>query len=158
MNFFEILFKFFNFFFNFFLSRATSGIRNQTLIVNFPGSKNAVVECFEAIQHLIPHAIELISDQKSKTEQLHKEMQKENSNDEILSSSDLLNASSTSSVMEEIIIEDLVESAQSAPQKHVCPHKTAKSGDEFDRNSPFPMVEVEKALGMVFEVSLVEKT
>lgn len=34
--------------------------------------------------------------------------------------------------------------------KHVCPHKTAKAGDKDDRNSPFPMLDVEDALEKVF--------
>lgn len=33
---------------------------------------------------------------------------------------------------------------------HVCPHKTAKAGDQDDRNSPFPMLDVEVALSQVF--------
>lgn len=35
---------------------------------------------------------------------------------------------------------------QSPRPKHVCPHKTAVAGDKDDRNSPFPMLEVEVAL------------
>lgn len=40
------------------------------------------------------------------------------------------------------------ESEASIPVKHVhvCPHKTAKAGDQDDRNSPFPMIEVDVAL------------
>ena len=42
------------------LSRATAGIRGETLIINLPGSPKAVKECFEAIKGAIPHAIEKI--------------------------------------------------------------------------------------------------
>jgi gephyrin len=34
--------------------------------------------------------------------------------------------------------------------KHVCPHKTARADDKDDRNSPFPMLDVEVALEKVF--------
>lgn len=59
------------------LSRAVCGIRGSTLIVNFPGSKKAVVECFQAIQSILPHAIELITDAKSKTVKTHQNLQKD---------------------------------------------------------------------------------
>ena len=47
------------------------------MIVNFPGSKKAVVECFQAISNILPHAIELIVDEKLKTAVTHKELQKD---------------------------------------------------------------------------------
>ncbi|MDI6689344.1 MAG: molybdopterin adenylyltransferase [Actinomycetota bacterium] len=42
------------------LSRAVSGIRKQTLIINLPGSPKAVKECLDAILPAIPHGIEII--------------------------------------------------------------------------------------------------
>jgi molybdopterin adenylyltransferase len=42
------------------LSRGVCGIRKNTLIINFPGSPNAVVECFEVIEPILKHAISLI--------------------------------------------------------------------------------------------------
>lgn len=42
------------------LSRAVAGIRGHTLIVNFPGSPKAVKECFEVIQPVLPHALQLL--------------------------------------------------------------------------------------------------
>jgi len=42
------------------LSRATAGIRHQTLIVNLPGSTKAVHESMQVILAVIPHAIELL--------------------------------------------------------------------------------------------------
>jgi molybdenum cofactor synthesis domain-containing protein len=43
------------------LSRAVCGMRNQVLIINLPGSPKGVVECFEVIKPILPHAINLIS-------------------------------------------------------------------------------------------------
>jgi molybdopterin adenylyltransferase len=42
------------------LSRAVSGIRGHTLIVNFPGSPKAAVENLNIILPVLPHAIELL--------------------------------------------------------------------------------------------------
>lgn len=42
------------------LSRATAGIRGNTLIINFPGSPKGVRECFEAIQDVLPHALQIL--------------------------------------------------------------------------------------------------
>jgi molybdopterin adenylyltransferase len=42
------------------LSRGICGVRNGTLIINFPGSTNAVIECFEVIRPVLQHAIDLI--------------------------------------------------------------------------------------------------
>ncbi|HEY0427540.1 MAG TPA: MogA/MoaB family molybdenum cofactor biosynthesis protein [Pyrinomonadaceae bacterium] len=43
------------------LSRGVCGIRNQTLIINLPGSPKAVRECFDVIKPVLPHAINLIA-------------------------------------------------------------------------------------------------
>jgi molybdenum cofactor synthesis domain-containing protein len=43
------------------LSRGIAGIRNGTLIINFPGSPKGVVECFEVIRPVLQHAVDLIS-------------------------------------------------------------------------------------------------
>ena len=42
------------------LSRGICGIRGTTLIINLPGSPNAVEECFEVIRPVLDHAINLI--------------------------------------------------------------------------------------------------
>ena len=43
------------------LSRGVCGTKNQTLIINLPGSPKGVVECFEVIKPILPHAVNLIS-------------------------------------------------------------------------------------------------
>ncbi len=42
------------------LSRATAGIRKDTLIINLPGNPKGAVECLEVIKKAIPHGIEII--------------------------------------------------------------------------------------------------
>ncbi|KAM3717893.1 Molybdopterin biosynthesis protein [Dirofilaria immitis] len=42
------------------LSRLCAGIRGTTLIVNLPGNPEAVKECFEALEKILPHAVELL--------------------------------------------------------------------------------------------------
>lgn len=174
-----------------------------------PGSKKAVDECFGAIKGVLPHAIELIRDEKSKTEKTHKEIQtckvvnkvaptlidkKEmikmeqenvpvepsthNSNPNMSIPIEKLEISRDfeSTTMSEIIINDTqdilnINLATSTPPtsekrrsltdiddlelkppspKHVCPHKTARVGDATDRNSIYPMVEVENALEIIY--------
>lgn len=42
------------------LSRAVAGIRDHTLIVNFPGNPQAIKECFDVIAPVLPHALQLL--------------------------------------------------------------------------------------------------
>jgi molybdopterin adenylyltransferase len=42
------------------LSRAISGIRQSTLIINLPGSIKGVRECLAAVRPILPHAVETL--------------------------------------------------------------------------------------------------
>jgi molybdopterin adenylyltransferase len=44
------------------LSRAVAGIREKTLIINFPGSPKAAVESFRVVAPVLDHAVELLTD------------------------------------------------------------------------------------------------
>jgi molybdenum cofactor synthesis domain-containing protein len=47
------------------LSRAVAGLRNQTLIINLPGSPKAVRETLSVVLPALPHAVEIIRDEVS---------------------------------------------------------------------------------------------
>lgn len=42
------------------LSRGVCGIRNQTLIINLPGSPKGVQECFAVVKPVLQHAVNLL--------------------------------------------------------------------------------------------------
>lgn len=48
------------------LSRAVTGVRGNTLIINLPGSPKAVKESLEAILDVLPHAIDMLLGQGHK--------------------------------------------------------------------------------------------
>lgn len=108
------------------LSRAVSGIRKQSLIINFPGSKKAVGECFAAVCDVLPHAIELIRNDLDQVQSTHRCVQ------------DVQQHQSGAVKKEQA----------KTSTKHVCPHKTG-SGDGIDRNSPYPMTEVDEACRVI---------
>lgn len=107
---------------------AVCGIRNETLIVNLPGSQKAVAECFPAISDIIPHAVQLICNDLTRVRCVHDGVQKS-----------VAAAESKKSA-----------SSGSGRHSHVCPHKTG-AGDDNDRNSPYPMVSVDNALAIVLD-------
>ncbi|CAN7949754.1 unnamed protein product, partial [Ixodes pacificus] len=51
--------------------RLVCGIRNQTLIINLPGSFKGSQECFQFASPAIPHAIDQLRGCKEKTDKFH---------------------------------------------------------------------------------------
>lgn len=45
------------------LSRGIVGVRDQTLIINMPGSPKAIRECFAIVQPVLNHAVKLLRDE-----------------------------------------------------------------------------------------------
>jgi molybdopterin biosynthesis enzyme MoaB len=44
------------------VSRGVAGVRERTLIVNFPGSPKSIGEAGEGIREALPHAVKLLRD------------------------------------------------------------------------------------------------
>ncbi|XP_054011304.1 gephyrin [Hylaeus anthracinus] len=57
------------------LSRTVCGIRDETLIINLPGSPKGARECLNVIASAIPHAVDLIRDNKKKVKDTHENVQ-----------------------------------------------------------------------------------
>lgn len=57
------------------LSRSTAGVRGQTFIINFPGSKKAVTELIEVVRPVLSHAISLIKNELAEVKSIHDSMQ-----------------------------------------------------------------------------------
>ncbi|XP_076237734.1 molybdenum cofactor synthesis protein cinnamon [Calliopsis andreniformis] len=57
------------------LSRAVCGIRDKTLIINLPGSPKAAKECLSVIGNAIPHAVDLIRDNRKNIKDTHEKVQ-----------------------------------------------------------------------------------
>lgn len=53
------------------LSRAVAGIREQTLIINLPGNPKAVQENLDVLLPVLPHALDLLSEQPE-SDQAHR--------------------------------------------------------------------------------------
>jgi len=102
-----------------------SGIRGNSLIVNFPGSKKAVSECFATISDIIPHAVQLITNDINNVKATHSKVQ---------------------NVCNEMTLSE--PNVNSIHARHICPSKTG-SGDIDDRNSPYAMWNIDDALSKI---------
>ncbi|KAH8306877.1 hypothetical protein KR018_010426, partial [Drosophila ironensis] len=81
------------------LSRGLCGIAGNKLIINLPGSQKAVVECFESVHDLLPHAVHLLSDDIALVRRTHEELQ------------------------------GAAPGEGRQEQEHVCPHRTGAGSD-----------------------------
>lgn len=57
------------------LSRAVAGIKDRTLIINFPGSKKAVTECLEVVKVVLSHALSVLNNEVGEIRTVHDKMQ-----------------------------------------------------------------------------------
>ncbi|KAF7270380.1 hypothetical protein GWI33_016651, partial [Rhynchophorus ferrugineus] len=57
------------------LSRPICGIKDTTIIMNFPGSAKAAVECFGFVKAAIPHAVALVNEDLQKVRKTHHAVQ-----------------------------------------------------------------------------------
>ncbi|KAJ9578244.1 hypothetical protein L9F63_005543 [Diploptera punctata] len=62
------------------LSRAVSGIRGNTLIINLPGSKKSSQECLESVAMSLPHAVAVIRNRSTNVKSTHAVLQSKASN------------------------------------------------------------------------------
>lgn len=60
---------------SFIFRRLICGVRNRTIIVNFPGSVNACLTCLDVIKPIIKHAVHLLKDLKEDVDNAHKLLQ-----------------------------------------------------------------------------------
>lgn len=123
------------------LSRAVCGVRNETLIVNLPGSTKAVGECFAAIKALIPHAIDLICDEKVKSEVQHAEIQKKDKKSSVVREPKRdLNV--VDNPLESLLrlqgIDLDAKKASSSTSKPMTPHASTASEDIIDETFKSP--------------------
>ncbi|CAL7941421.1 unnamed protein product [Xylocopa violacea] len=103
------------------LSRAICGIRRKTLIINLPGSPKAAKECLSVVAPAIPHAVDLIRDNKENIKDTHRNVQ-----DEIVTPTTLPKG------------QDKISSCLTSIVKR-------------NRQSPYPMVSVEEASKLIHE-------
>nr|ACI90337.1 molybdenum cofactor-like protein [Philodina roseola] len=116
------------------LSRPVSGVCQQTLIINLPGSKKGCVECLDFVYPILRHAIDLIRNERTNVVETHVAMQNPNSK--------------------------IYDSCCVHHQDHHVVQSDVVEGQRA-RHSPFPMISVDDAMTKIFnEISrmqIVEK-
>lgn len=127
------------------LSRAVCGIRDQTLIVNFPGSVKAVTECFEAIKDVIPHIIHLLVNDLPHVKSTHEFVQGQSQSHSHRHSHGYRHGHSHGHGHHH----EHKHGHNHHHQQHACPTRTKDGPD--DRSSAFSMIEVDWAQNIIFE-------
>lgn len=59
------------------LSRSVCGIKQKTIILNFPGSAKAALECFGFVKNALPHAVALVRDDRASIVKDHAVLQQQ---------------------------------------------------------------------------------
>lgn len=70
---------------NHFFCRLTAGICKNTLIVNFPGSRKACVECFEILRPVLKHALDQLRNDRPSVDTVHRGLQDKSKEKALLS-------------------------------------------------------------------------
>ncbi|KJE90677.1 gphn protein [Capsaspora owczarzaki ATCC 30864] len=152
------------------LSRARSGVRGKTLIVNLPGSKKASAECFQFILPILGHALDLIAGHAKQVKQTHAVLAQHPPLEPVpaeQSSATGPSAAGHSHAIAATQQQQQPQQHQHAHHHHSCDHhtdrfasdvsddwKTLKSADPAQvarrqRHSPFPLFSVEEAQRIV---------
>ncbi|XP_072934445.1 gephyrin [Epargyreus clarus] len=125
------------------LSRAVAGIRDKTLIINFPGSLKAVTECVAVVKPVLSHAISILKDEISEVKEVHASMQENQVNPQ----RHVHNA-----VQNEVVVQ---QPLTNSTHDHVCPHLQMNSSVDVSavalrpRESPYPMLEMADAFKII---------
>lgn len=59
------------------LTRLVAGIKDHSLIINLPGSPKACSECFEVLEPILNHAVDLLKNARGDVAQVHSRIQNE---------------------------------------------------------------------------------
>lgn len=130
------------------LSRAVCGLRNGTLIINMPGSRKAVTECFAAIQPILPHALQHMQNDVTPIRATHTAIQQPHLNEPTPASAPSV---ATSHGVAVPVAPAAADTSAAVPRRpHVCPHKTGTGGPD-DRNSIYPMVPVDQGVSIILQ-------
>ena len=111
-------------------SRLAAGTREDTLIINFPGSTKAVNECFSIVSPVLKHCVQQIRGEKEPVQSLHARMSSSSNG----GSSDAPVTSANASAI--VISMSKVEAPPPALR---------------DRTSPYAMIEVDEAMKIILK-------
>ena len=109
-------------------SRLTAGIRGRTCIINFPGSPKACKECFSIVVPVFKHCKDQMREDTQSVAAVHSQIQNVEQTFKTEAAALQLNSS----------VRSLVHSASPRPA-------------DRHRTSPYPMVEVNSALKIIYE-------
>uniref|UniRef100_A0A1B6EFW7 MoaB/Mog domain-containing protein n=2 Tax=Clastoptera arizonana TaxID=38151 RepID=A0A1B6EFW7_9HEMI len=128
------------------LSRAICGIRNQTLIINLPGSKKGCTECLEFVIQSIPHAVGLIRNWVIEVSQTH----------HLLQTIDGVKNEKSETFSKDMLNESTLKETKNISFPECIHKKTSKVDTSLVarrlRSSPYPMIRFEESLKILDNV------